>query len=106
MSLSRRLSPPRPTPFPYATLFRSQEPAGRERRLRERGHLARVAVDGRDTQDVAPDDGQLFGLLRPALRPGYHDHRSEEHTSELQSHHDLVCRLLLEKNKTSMPHTA
>ena len=43
-----------------------QEPAGRERRLRERGHLARVAVDGRDTQDVAPDDGQLFGLLRPA----------------------------------------
>src|SRR5437773_5728854 len=30
--------------------------------------------------------------------------RSEEHTSELQSHHDLVCRLLLEKKKKSLPH--
>src|SRR5437773_5927235 len=32
------------------------------------------------------------------------DHRSEEHTSELQSHHDLVCRLLLEKKKTNVDH--
>src|SRR5437773_7431222 len=35
---------------------------------------------------------------RPAIRPA----RSEEHTSELQSHHDLVCRLLLEKKKKSI----
>src|SRR5574343_1333751 len=36
--------------------------------------------------------------LRPRLQPG----RSEEHTSELQSHHDLVCRLLLEKKKKQL----
>src|SRR5437773_7009480 len=77
--------PPRSTLFPYTTLFRS--------------------VARRSTRCLSPH--------RPARRsceavPGGHGgtngmHRSEEHTSELQSHHDLVCRLLLEKkkNKTS-----
>src|SRR2546421_2680541 len=71
--------PPRSTLFPYTTLFRSR---------------ARIqALLGE--RDVA------VGLLREAIAQGYpHAHaRSEEHTSELQSRSDLVCRLLLEKKK-------
>src|SRR5256885_11230104 len=72
--------PPRSTLFPYTTLFRSVD----------RGHLgdsaARVAEPARPVStDVAPP-----GKCR-------HDCRSEEHTSELQSPCNLVCRLLLEK---------
>src|SRR5690349_22546668 len=63
--------PPRSTLFPYTTLFRS-------RRDRDPGH-------GQDGRGAA---------LRPAASG-----RSEEHTSELQSRRDLVCRLLLEKKK-------
>src|SRR5437773_7220261 len=65
--------PPRSTLFPYTTLFRSESPSGAELPGSPRPH------------PVAP-------RRRPSLR-------SEEHTSELQSHHDLVCRLLLEKKK-------
>src|SRR5437773_4019051 len=49
--------------------------------------------------------GLLLGIPIPAVKHGWNCHacghawRSEEHTSELQSHHDLVCRLLLEKKK-------
>src|SRR5256885_12238632 len=73
--------PPRSTLFPYTTLFRSV-PSGRA-----------------DTQsrDLAP---HRHPPVQPAL-PG----RSEEHTSELQSPCNLVCRLLLEKKKTSYEHT-
>src|SRR5260221_6154312 len=72
--------PPRSTLFPYTTLFRSLE--------RE---LARFAL-----QQLAdePIDGRA-----PKHRVVAFDERSEEHTSELQSHSDLVCRLLLEKKK-------
>src|SRR5438034_4517770 len=70
--------PPRSTLFPYTTLFRSHQ------RLRVRR--------GRPRRD-APRRGRLLGLPRAA--------RSEEHTSELQSHSDLVCRLLLEKKKNT-----
>src|SRR5260221_2618912 len=66
--------PPRSTLFPYTTLFRSE--------LVELG-----AHDGRDAID-----GARRLLARRRSR-----RRSEEHTSELQSHSDLVCRLLLEK---------
>src|SRR5260221_4859900 len=75
--------PPRSTLFPYTTLFRSQYSALRaaERRLRPL-QVARAFDAAR----------------RPARsRPPGHLQRSEEHTSELQSHSDLVCRLLLEK---------
>src|SRR5437773_9672268 len=74
--------PPRSTLFPYTTLFRS---LGTE--------MAQV-----DVADHGPrqDAVVLHRLRRP--RPG-RAVRSEEHTSELQSHHDLVCRLLLEKKK-------
>src|SRR5438034_7810738 len=82
--------PPRSTLFPYTTLFRSLYVEDAEgKRLRER--LA-------EQLRVAPS----LPLGRPALplvaeRRGHP--RSEEHTSELQSHSDLVCRLLLEKKK-------
>src|SRR2546427_3499941 len=75
--------PPRSTLFPYTTLFRSVVTAGM-------------------VQDLAVDDrGQVtFTFLLSAEDPGTHGEvRSEEHTSELQSQSNLVCRLLLEKKK-------
>src|SRR6266851_3774737 len=65
--------PPRSTLFPYTTLFRSAM-----------------------TTHV---EGAPWPTTKPVLRSGpvLQSGRSEEHTSELQSHHDLVCRLLLEK---------
>src|SRR5690349_24003539 len=74
--------PPRSTLFPYTTLFRS-------RRLR--CESAREAMP----RDAAQRLRVLHGTSRILLRP-----RSEEHTSELQSRRDLVCRLLLEKKKS------
>src|SRR5260370_28879386 len=73
--------PPRSTLFPYTTLFRSQTLVARSRR-RER----QFAV------------GAGWPLRCPDRK---HGSRSEEHTSELQSHLNLVCRLLLEKKKSS-----
>src|SRR2546428_4985269 len=75
--------PPRSTLFPYTTLFRSGGGSDRQghgrRDCRQARHLRLRALDGR--RDVVGDA------------------RSEEHTSELQSRSDLVCRLLLEKKK-------
>src|SRR2546427_4192367 len=79
--------PPRSTLFPYTTLFRSR---GRGRR--RRGGL-RPAL-GRPRPHAARGRGAVDPThLRIA------DGRSEEHTSELQSQSNLVCRLLLEKKK-------
>src|SRR5438093_10252666 len=75
--------PPSPTLFPYTTLFRSRYLHAAEALSDGRGLL----VDARD-----PD-----GLARAVL--AILDDRSEEHTSELQSLTNLVCRLLLEKKK-------
>src|SRR5438132_14417994 len=72
--------PPRSTLFPYTTLFRSLEAARRAR-------VARV---------VYASSSSVYGD-RPDLPK--REERSEEHTSELQSHSDIVCRLLLEKKK-------
>src|SRR5438874_6720875 len=75
--------PPRSTLFPYTTLFRS------------RGFI-RVAVEvpgGAKVIHAARRDDVVDGLGDHAVT------RSEEHTSELQSRRDLVCRLLLEKKK-------
>src|SRR5256885_6554321 len=74
--------PPRSTLFPYTTLFRSH--ARRDAAL---GHHRR-----RHEGDVLP-----FGVRKKSPRRM----RSEEHTSELQSPCNLVCRLLLEKKKTT-----
>src|SRR5262245_64169773 len=85
--------PPRPTLFPYTTLFRSD---GLGHRDLARG--ARRAVVERDRDDVPHPSPRLArrGLRLP--RPP----RSEEHTSELQSLRHLVCRLLLEKKKKNI----
>src|SRR5260370_17317075 len=81
--------PPRSTLFPYTTLFRSAD-GGRG------GHRERFDVAARA---VLPHDlGGAGGGVRAALPAGV-GARSEEHTSELQSHLNLVCRLLLEKKK-------
>src|SRR5437667_7272966 len=92
--------PPTSTLFPYTTLFRSfasdrftvadpTQNTGRRVNLPLPDPLTSPS-DYQDTQVLNTLDG--FNL-QPRLR-------SEEHTSELQSHHDLVCRLLLEKKNT------
>src|SRR2546430_13675219 len=73
--------PPRSTLFPYTTLFRSM------RKLDGPAHLEPIAAPG------APHDATAIAESVDG------DHRSEEHTSELQSQSNLVCRLLLEKKK-------
>src|SRR5256885_17125375 len=83
--------PPRSTLFPYTTLFRSEQNGERVRlnstlvagsALMMRGYLEKHA-------------GKTYAWIDPAGTPA----RSEEHTSELQSPCNLVCRLLLEKKK-------
>src|SRR5438034_5024672 len=84
--------PPRSTLFPYTTLFRSP-------RLYKMGN----------SQTSSHRDRWCLCLLlssrcaQPSSSPS--SPRSEEHTSELQSHSDLVCRLLLEKKKKSIQYT-
>src|SRR5438093_6627594 len=91
--------PPRSTLFPYTTLFRSQ------------------SLDARAVQDSAPRAALVAALVDSDWRPGVEGggvhgidgenrhiraFRSEEHTSELQSLTNLVCRLLLEKKKKTI----
>src|SRR5256885_11051666 len=83
--------PPRSTLFPYTTLFRSRSCA---LRLRARRHELLQMVRGIAQRDL--QGGQATEEM--AYRDLVGDpHRSEEHTSELQSPCNLVCRLLLEK---------
>src|SRR5437867_10497847 len=87
---SRLPLPPRSTLFPYTTLFRSFDIYDLEARVE--------AVLRRASRAKAE---------RPAAEPDHYqigDLRSEEHTSELQSPYDLVCRLLLEKKKRTRRH--
>src|SRR5688572_30937127 len=91
--------PPRSTLFPYTTLFRSRRrhhhalllPALRLQRVRRwnRSHALRAAEHRSDQAALQPCDPGGVST----------DERSEEHTSELQSQSNLVCRLLLEKKK-------
>src|SRR5437870_11103367 len=100
VSLTR---PPDPTLFPYTTLFRS-----RPRRGVEHG---RCPPRARRTAS-SPDQGRApTRRTRSSSRDHRYDrrvrgdHRSEEHTSELQSRGHLVCRLLLEKKKVEISTT-
>src|SRR2546426_6296587 len=94
--------PPRSTLFPYTTLFRSRK-AGGEESLAD-AHAAGDhggAPDRQASIHQRLELGQAEGGAR-AVRGEFHirgDERSEEHTSELQSPCNLVCRLLLEKKK-------
>src|SRR5688572_32667416 len=95
--LATRL-PPRSTLFPYTTLFRSwlRNPQGLH--LRRHGLRRAGRVDQHHRQAAATSAAQEGG--DPRGRHATHAHaRSEEHTSELQSQSNLVCRLLLEKKK-------
>src|SRR5436190_10649599 len=74
--------PPRSTLFPYTTLFRSIEGAG--------------MISHQALYDAWPFAATSCSV---PVWMSVNDQRSEEHTSELQSHSDLVCRLLLEKKK-------
>src|SRR5260221_9656961 len=80
--------PPRSTLFPYTTLFRSTKFSAL-----------------RQTTCAGPRRGARTAASRQLPEPSRAAraaaHRSEEHTSELQSHSDLVCRLLLEKKKAN-----
>src|SRR5260221_8107741 len=76
--------PPRSTLFPYTTLFRSSR-----------------QLDGRESKASGPKSRLFEAWLRRQAQSKPEAFRSEEHTSELQSHSDLVCRLLLEKKKQS-----
>src|SRR2546430_7489345 len=95
--------PPRSTLFPYTTLFRSPT-------AEIRGNAIAVA---QTVTRGGPDEMALYLLDFGALPKGtYHVamtqtvvDRSEEHTSELQSQSNLVCRLLLEKKKNNKPDT-
>src|SRR5256885_9240114 len=83
--------PPRSTLFPYTTLFRS---VGAGVNAEARGHR-----HARRAEDVGPDGLTLAQQVVLKIRL---DVRSEEHTSELQSPCNLVCRLLLEKKKREL----
>src|SRR5260370_32502194 len=91
--------PPRSTLFPYTTLFRSEY-------IR---HVKRFAdFVGRSANKATAEDVRRYqlwlasiGATVPTVNAGA-SARSEEHTSELQSHLNLVCRLLLEKKKKQM----
>src|SRR5438034_6482094 len=82
---------PRPTLFPYTTLFRS--PPG--------PHRSSSSTKANHKSSSARPSACAAMTWQPALNSG--SARSEEHTSELQSHSDLVCRLLLEKKNNHIP---
>src|SRR2546430_7232577 len=82
--------PPRSTLFPYTTLFRSEQQVQRDRGAHELREIGRH----RDQLRLDPQ-AELIAMAT----------RSEEHTSELQSQSNLVCRLLLEKKKQKSHYT-
>src|SRR5206468_10934913 len=91
------LPPPCPTLFPYTTLFRSQQPVlsqtDAQHKARNRASHNAGTCQAEQQQHNREDKSKTSAALWLARL------RSEEHTSELQSRSDLVCRLLLEKKK-------
>src|SRR2546430_7898012 len=84
--------PPRSTLFPYTTLFRSPSKST----CRDSGGSTIAAPSPITAVGGLKNSSGLVGTVFPSSR-------SEEHTSELQSQSNLVCRLLLEKKKTTTP---
>src|SRR2546430_4439843 len=98
--------PPRSTLFPYTTLFRSRDDIddaaghGRAGLVVGRGALGARPAEaeaGHEVDDDAQRGGGAEHRVRHIEKSRDEDERSEEHTSELQSQSNLVCRLLLEK---------
>src|SRR2546427_8744358 len=89
--------PPRSTLFPYTTLFRSGRFQDRtDVSVRHAAKAGTAGTYGRERRGSPAQPGRRAARPDPDGR----GHRSEEHTSELQSQSNLVCRLLLEKKKT------
>src|SRR5690349_23284478 len=89
--------PPRSTLFPYTTLFRSAQS----------GRAIRSIIGASSGNLVEWFDFYVYSFTSIYFAPSFFpksDQRSEEHTSELQSRRDLVCRLLLEKKKKIEKH--
>src|SRR5256885_7271559 len=86
--------PPRSTLFPYTTLFRSRLELEHVQQV-----IVRETVGGRESQKLQRISSRFQQRRRRQVRE-----RSEEHTSELQSPCNLVCRLLLEKKKNKIIH--
>src|SRR5690606_42122797 len=92
--------PPRSTLFPYTTLFRSEGHVATNAHVTQKGRSFRVVfADGRELPAQLVGEDSLSDLAVLKVQP-----RSEEHTSELQSRENLVCRLLLEKKKKKNTH--
>src|SRR5690349_23905331 len=92
-----KLLPPRSTLFPYTTLFRSLPCRAAQ------AHLGRLELPGLD--HAAQREQRLLRVHRGDqlfVVFGADAERSEEHTSELQSRREIVCRLLLEKKKRKL----
>src|SRR5438046_6284037 len=91
---------PTSTLFPYTTLFRSVTGSDKPPHRETANLLLYGTVPGKSLEEVGAALEKQFDLARSALAMEKED-RSEEHTSELQSLTNLVCRLLLEKKKTA-----
>src|SRR5688572_32090134 len=91
-----RLPPPRSTLFPYTTLFRSQERRGQPQR-------GEVFGQGHPMHNLRAENGEAERIALAKRSKINNRLRSEEHTSELQSQSNLVCRLLLEKKNPRPP---
>src|SRR5207237_4217293 len=96
--------PPRPPLFPYTTLFRSTFITLRRRSPKLLAEVAHLPPSAWRTVELdLPHrkyrNPQFYEQKARPLQRAYRQFRSEEHTSELQSHLNLVCRLLLEKKK-------
>src|SRR5256885_13043745 len=96
--------PPRSTLFPYTTLFRS-EITNLVRAWSLDTTMTTALELGQVPEAASYTEIRYYSSRTPAFRPGLHvtyvKRRSEEHTSELQSPCNLVCRLLLEKKTTA-----
>src|SRR3712207_9014167 len=90
--------PPRSTLFPYTTLFRSWNT-----RVNSAATMAEAARRAIRMATAGRPGATHLSLPTDVLEGETPDSRSEEHTSELQSRQYLVCRLLLEKKKTTHP---
>src|SRR5690349_22506419 len=101
-----RRRPPRSTLFPYTTLFRSRGTPGAKRKKRrkpkKKGPLA-MSKRPKSREETPKEGGGnerthcRAATILHRVAQSARGYRSEEHTSELQSRRDLVCRLLLEK---------
>src|SRR5688572_32768055 len=88
--------PPRSTLFPYTTLFRSPRAETRKGPGQRPGPFRKIPLRSGDGPPAATHSSEEEAGAEE------HQHRSEEHTSELQSQSNLVCRLLLEKKNNNV----